>query len=70
MNTLEQLETLQQEKQYFEKEITKLTSQLCGGDYDVEWEKEISILETYHLSIQQKIESLELQLELDNKSVK
>ena len=70
MNTLEQLETLQQENQYFEKEITKLTSQLCGGDYDVEWEKEISILETYHLSIQQKIESLELQLELDNKSVK
>jgi len=70
MNTLEQLETLQQENQYFEKEISKLTSQLCGGDYDVEWEKEISILETYHLSIQQKIESLELQLELDNKSVK
>ena len=70
MNTLEQLEPLQQENQYFEKEISKLTSQLCGGDYDVEWEKEISILETYHLSIQQKIESLELQLELDNKSVK
>lgn len=69
-DSLEQLETLQQENQYFEKEISKLTSQLSGGDYDVEWEKEISILETYHLSIQQKIESLELQLKLDNKSVK